>query len=112
VIVNLVSNALKYSPAGARVRVDAEARHGWVIISVADQGPGMAPEDMAHLFERYYRGRAARAQAGLGLGLHSTRLLVEAHGGRIHVECPPGGGATFRVELPAGLAAAPDSRPR
>jgi signal transduction histidine kinase len=112
VIVNLVSNALKYSPAESRVRLDAEARDGWVIISVADRGLGIAPEDMAHLFERYYRGRAAREQAGLGLGLHSTRLLVEAHGGRIHVENLPGGGATFRVELPAAPPAAPDSRPR
>jgi len=110
VIVNLVSNALKYSPAEARVRVDAEARDGWVILSIADRGPGMAPEDMAHLFERYYRGRAARERDGLGLGLHSTRLLVEAHGGRIHVENAPGGGATFRVELPATPPAAPDSR--
>lgn len=112
VMVNLISNALKYSPAEARVTVDAEVRDGRVIISVADLGPGIAPEDMAHLFERYYRGRAAQAQAGLGLGLHSARLLVEAHGGRIHVENLSGGGAAFRVELPAAPPEAPDARPR
>jgi signal transduction histidine kinase len=59
---------------------------------------------MPRIFERYYRGRAAHGQEGLGLGLHSARLLVEAHGGRIDVESPPGGGATFRVEFPAAPA--------
>jgi signal transduction histidine kinase len=101
VLVNLLSNALKYSPAAARVRVEAEARDGRVVLSVTDRGPGIAPEDLRHLFERYYRGRAARERDGLGIGLHSTRLLVEAHGGRIRVENAPEGGATFRVELPA-----------
>lgn len=101
VLVNLISNALKYSPPESRVQVDAEANDGRVIISVSDQGPGIAPEEMEHLFERYYRGRAARQQAGLGVGLHSARLLVEAHGGRIYVVNSPGGGATFRVELQA-----------
>jgi signal transduction histidine kinase len=100
VLVNLLSNALKYSPVEGRVRVDAEQRGSWVVISVADQGPGIAPEDMPRVFERYYRGRAAEAKEGLGLGLHSARLLVEAHGGRLQVENAPGGGATFRVELP------------
>ena len=112
VIVNLVSNALKYSPPESRVQVDAETRDGWVIISVADRGPGIVGEDMAHLFERYYRGRAAQEQSGVGLGLHSTRLLVEAHGGRIHVENSPEGGATFRVELPVAPRVAAFARPR
>jgi len=101
VLVNLISNALKYSPPGTRVRVDAVRVDGRVVLSVADRGPGIAPEDAAHLFERYYRGRAAAGQAGLGVGLYSARLLVEAHGGRIQVENAPDGGATFRVELPA-----------
>lgn len=101
ILLNLLSNALKYSPPEARVRVDAEALDGRVVITFADCGTGIAPEDMPRIFDRYYRGRAAHGQEGLGLGLHSTRLLVEAHGGRIEVESPPGGGATFRVELPA-----------
>jgi signal transduction histidine kinase len=101
ILVNLLSNALKYSPGEARVRVDAEARGGWIYVTISDRGPGIAPEDMTHLFERYYRGRAARDQAGLGVGLHSTRLLVEAHGGRITVENSPDGGASFTVVLPS-----------
>jgi NtrC-family two-component system sensor histidine kinase KinB len=101
VFVNLISNALKYSPADSRIKVDAEGRNGQVIVSISDHGSGIAPEDAAHLFERYYRGRAAQEQPGLGLGLYSTRLLVEAHGGRITVENAPDGGATFRFGLPA-----------
>jgi signal transduction histidine kinase len=104
VLVNLVSNALKYSPADSRVQIDAEARERWVVISVTDRGPGIAPEDAQHLFERYYRGRAAREREGLGLGLYSTRLLVEAHGGRVYAENGQDGGATFRVDLPAAEA--------
>jgi signal transduction histidine kinase len=111
VIVNLVSNALKYSPAEERVRVDAEEREGRVIISVADRGPGIPPAEVAHLFRRYYRGRAARDRAGLGLGLYSTRLLVDAHGGDLTVEAAPGGGAVFRVSLPAARGAAEGKPP-
>jgi signal transduction histidine kinase len=101
VLVNLVSNALKYSPPEGRVRVSALDRGAWLVLSVADEGPGIAPEDLPFLFERYYRGRAAGEREGLGLGLHSARMLVEAHGGRIRVENVPGAGARFVVELPA-----------
>jgi signal transduction histidine kinase len=83
------------------VRVDALDRGAWLVLSVADEGPGIAPEDLPFLFERYYRGLAAGGQEGLGVGLHSARMLVEAHGGRIRVENVPGAGARFVVELPA-----------
>jgi signal transduction histidine kinase len=101
ILVNLLSNALKYSPPEGRVRVDALDRGAWLVLSVADEGPGIAPEDLPFLFERYYRGRAAGGLEGLGVGLHSARMLVEAHGGRIRVENVPGAGARFVVELPA-----------
>jgi signal transduction histidine kinase len=99
IVVNLLSNALRYSPPTERVKVRAEPAGARVVLSVVDHGPGIAPEDRAHLFERYYRGRAAEGTEGVGLGLHGTRLLVQAHRGRIRVEEAPGGGAAFRVEL-------------
>jgi signal transduction histidine kinase len=104
ILVNLLSNALKHSPPGRRVRVGAELRAGWLVVSVADEGPGIAPEDLPHLFERYYRGRGEPPGDGLGLGLHSSRMLAEAHGGHVRVETTPGGGATFLVALPAAPA--------
>jgi signal transduction histidine kinase len=75
---------------------------------VSDRGVGIAPEDQRQIFERYYRTRGARQPEGLGLGLYITRLLVEAHGGRIEVESQLGQGSTFRVFLPAALQ---DNRP-
>jgi signal transduction histidine kinase len=99
IVVNLLSNALRYSPEPVQVEVrPAGAR---VVLAVVDHGPGIAAEDRRHLFERYYRGSASKGTPGVGLGLHSTLLLVRAHGGRIRVEESRGGGATFLVELPA-----------
>ena len=103
VLLNLLSNALKYSPEG-RVRLEVASRGGWVAISVVDGGPGIRPEDLPHLFQRFYRGRGAPSRDGLGLGLYGARLLVEAHGGRIEVESAPGAETRFRVELPAAQA--------
>lgn len=107
IVVNLLSNALRYSPQSERVRVTAEPVGARVVLSVVDHGPGIAPEERGHLFERYYRGRASTGTEGVGLGLHGTRLLVQAHRGRIRVEDAPGGGAAFRVELPRAVAARP-----
>jgi len=97
----LVENALKYTPAGGRValalRLDgAEAR-----LSVADTGPGIDPADLPHIFERFYRAETARATSGSGLGLAIARWLAEQHGGRIDVASAPGQGSTFTVVLPA-----------
>jgi len=100
IVVNLLSNALRYAPAPSRVQVRAAGAGGRALLSVIDHGPGISPGDREHIFERFYRGGAAAGTEGLGLGLHGTRLLVEAHGGRIGVEGTPGGGASFRVELP------------
>jgi signal transduction histidine kinase len=107
VVVNLLSNALKYAPAPAPVVVSAAAQGREVVLSVADGGPGISSEDLPHLFEKYFRASATRSAEGLGLGLYSTRLLVEAHGGRIWVESAVGRGTTFHV----ALSAAPATRP-
>jgi signal transduction histidine kinase len=107
IVVNLLSNALKYAPPPAPVVVSAAAQGQEVVVSVADGGPGISPEDLPHLFEKYFRARATRSAEGLGLGLYSTRLLVEAHGGRIWVDSAVGRGTTFHVALSAAPAARP-----
>ncbi len=104
IVVNLLSNALRYSPPAERVEIGVERAGHRVTISVLDHGPGIAEQDRAYLFEQYYRGSASAGIEGLGLGLHSTQLLVRAHRGRIRADATPGGGATFRVELPAAEA--------
>ncbi|MBI2952921.1 MAG: hypothetical protein HYY30_01300 [Chloroflexi bacterium] len=100
ILLNLLSNALKYSPPETEVLVRARKMDGEVIVSVADRGMGIAPEDQAHIFERFYRTKGARKAEGLGLGLYITRMLVEAHGGRIWVESELGKGSTFYFTLP------------
>lgn len=99
IIGNLVSNALKYSES--TVTVGAESRAREVVISVRDQGAGIAPEDVPRVFERFFRSDKVRRAEGMGLGLHITRGLVEAHGGRIWVESEFGKGSTFFFTMPA-----------
>lgn len=107
VLVNLVSNALHYTPQGGEVRVKAWREGAGVIITVCDTGPGIAPEDLPHLFERFYRADKSRSRAtgGSGLGLAIVRSLVELHGGRVAVDSELGKGTCFTVWLPmsAGL---------
>ncbi len=105
VLVNLISNALKYSPGEVKVRAFQQERN--VLVSVSDEGPGISQADLPHIFEKYYRASGAASQDGLGLGLYISRLLVEAHGGRIWVESAPGKGCTFNVAMPAARPAAP-----
>jgi signal transduction histidine kinase len=102
VVLNLLGNALRHSPAGAEVLVSAAVRGDQVAVAVHDRGGGIAPEDLPHLFERFYRGKASVGD-GLGLGLYIVRLLVEAHGGRIRAESGPGAGSTFTFTLPLAL---------
>jgi two-component system, OmpR family, phosphate regulon sensor histidine kinase PhoR len=101
IVTNLLSNALKYSPGQAKVTLTATAAGTGVEMTVADRGVGIAPEDQAHVFDRFFRARSARRPEGLGLGLYITRLLVEAHHGKVEVESALGQGSTFRVFLPA-----------
>ena len=100
IVINLLSNALKYSPPGSPVRVEAAAAGGEIVLTVADQGEGIAEEDLPHIFERFYRTRNHRRPDSVGLGLFITRMLVQAHGGRIWVESSAGGGSTFFFTLP------------
>jgi PAS domain S-box-containing protein len=100
ILINLLSNALKYSPPGAPVEVSAVSRDGEIVVSVTDAGRGIDPADLPHLFDRYFRTAAGREAGGLGLGLYITRMLVEAHGGRIRVESERGTGSTFSFTLP------------
>ena len=102
VFVNLLDNAVKYCPEGSAVRVRLEADGGSIIVQVTDNGPGIPPEDLPHIFEKMYRveKESTRAVEGSGLGLSIVKRIVELHGGRIAVESTVGEGATFRVRLP------------
>ena len=102
VLDNLLSNALRFTPPGGRVRVRAGVEGGEAVLEVADDGPGIAPEDQGRLFERFFRTEAAIADAvqDPGPGLAIAKMMVEAHGGEIAVQSALGAGATFRVRLP------------
>jgi two-component system OmpR family sensor kinase len=102
VVTNLLENAVKFSGAGGEIAVTARREDGHAVLAVTDAGPGLAPEELPRVFERFYRGRAAGAPdaAGVGLGLAIVRAVVESHGGRITVDSAPGLGATFTVRLP------------
>jgi PAS domain S-box-containing protein len=102
ILTNLLENASKYSAEGTPIRVEIAAADGGATLSVHDHGPGISPEELPRLFDRYFQTQRARAKRqGLGLGLFITKGLVEAHGGTITVESVAGAGSTFRVWLPA-----------
>ncbi len=101
VLSNLLHNACKFTPSGGRVSVGAHLDHDNVTVWVTDTGPGISPEDLARIFERFYKVDRARGQSGTGLGLAIARHIVEGHGGRIWAESSLGHGATFRFALPA-----------
>jgi signal transduction histidine kinase len=106
IVTNLVENAAKYSPDGAPIRIEIRREGEGSTLAVRDRGYGIAPEELPRLFERFARGQRARAQrSGLGLGLHITKGLVEAHGGQITVDSKVDRGSTFSVWLPSALLA-------
>jgi signal transduction histidine kinase len=109
VLRNILDNALKYSPAGGLVVVRGEVRLADVVVSVADQGVGISPEDLIPLFEKYFRVKSATGYhvAGTGLGLPVARAIVEAHGGRIWAESKLGQGTTLYFSLPRPGPGAP-----
>ncbi|GAB4100603.1 HAMP domain-containing sensor histidine kinase [Sinomonas halotolerans] len=106
VVGNLVSNALRYTPAGSPLEVAVGTRHHAshqaAVIELRDHGPGIAAEDTAKIFERFYRADTSRTRetGGTGLGLAIVAAIVGSHGGTVRHEATPGGGATFVVELP------------
>ncbi len=109
VIENLIDNAVKYAPAGTRVTVSVHGTPTGATVSVADTGPGIAPEEVPGLFQKFSRLAAARRSGvhGTGLGLYICRSIVEAHGGRISVDTAPGKGSVFKVVLPRVADVAP-----
>lgn len=101
ILTNLLTNALKYSAPGSEVTVTLARREGELVTAIADRGQGIPPADVPLLFHKYYRsGASGQQRDGLGLGLHITKLLVEAHGGTIWVESEVGRGSTFSFSLP------------
>lgn len=103
VLLNLLSNALRHTPPGGRIVISVRPEPAGLLVSVADTGRGIPPEDLPHVFERFYRADKSRARSsgGSGLGLAIARQIVEAHGGRIWVESWVGVGSTFSVALPS-----------
>ena len=103
VVTNLVGNAVRHTPRGTPVRIGVGTVNGHGVIEVADQGPGLTPEQAHRVFERFYRVDASRSRqegGGAGLGLAIVSALVAAHSGDVQVESTPGSGALFRVRLP------------
>jgi chemotaxis family two-component system sensor kinase Cph1 len=100
VLSNLVGNAIKFTPAGGRIDLRCEEMNGEVQVTVADTGPGIAPEQLSNVFDRYWQARPDDLQ-GSGLGLFIAKGIVEAHGGRIWAQARPGSGATFVFTLPS-----------
>jgi signal transduction histidine kinase len=99
-LANLLENAVKYSPVQSLVILQVRDLETEVEFLVKDQGPGIAPQDQAHLFELLYRGNSSSQHSGLGLGLAIVKRIIDAHGGRIWVESSTGQGTTFHVIMP------------
>ncbi|MCX7669523.1 MAG: cell wall metabolism sensor histidine kinase WalK, partial [Anaerolineae bacterium] len=107
-LLNLVDNALKYTPAGGEVTLTLRRRDGWVQVIVEDTGIGISPEDLPHIFERHYRADRSRSRSGgHGLGLAIAQWIAQAHDGRIEVTSELGKGSRFTVWLPEASATAP-----
>jgi PAS domain S-box-containing protein len=101
VLSNLIENAAKYSPEGAPITVTVSAENNDVVFAIEDEGGGMTPEELSHLFERFYRSpRVKHRTPGTGLGLAICREIIHAHGGKIWAESDEGKGSTFRFTLP------------
>jgi signal transduction histidine kinase len=110
-VLNLLTNAVKYTPSGGRVTLWVEQEDGAVKLGVSDTGIGIAAGDLPHIFDRFWRADSARTRTserpGVGLGLAICKWIAEAHGGTIEVQSRSGRGTTFTVTLPATSVAHP-----
>ena len=98
VLVNLLANAVRHGGAGGTVNVDARLDGGTLVVRVTDSGPGIPPEDLPRIFDRFYKRAGS---SGSGLGLTIARTLVRAHGGEIAAASPTGAGTTITISVPA-----------
>jgi len=104
VAANLIDNAVKYTPAGGRVDVEARREGDAAVLEVRDTGPGIPANELPRIFDRLFRGDTSRTERGLGLGLSLVKAIVEAHGGTVTVNSELGRGSTFSVSLPLDRA--------
>lgn len=109
VLENLIGNAIKYSPSGSTVWLEAQVEDPAVRFAVKDQGPGISPDDLSHLFESFYRGQGVADIPGFGLGLATVKRIIDAHGGRIWVDTTPGHGSAFYFTFPLETKNSPAS---
>lgn len=100
VVANLLDNAVKYTPAGGRIRIEARREGPDAVLSVSDTGIGIPADELPRIWDRLYRGDKSRSERGLGLGLSLVKAIVEAHGGRVAVTSTPGTGSCFELRLP------------
>jgi signal transduction histidine kinase len=101
VVANLLDNAIKYTPSGGWVEVEAALAGAEAVLTVRDTGVGIPTDELPRIWERLYRGDASRSERGLGLGLSLVKAIVEAHGGRVDATSVPGQGSAFIVKLPS-----------
>jgi signal transduction histidine kinase len=101
--LNLVDNAIKYTPEDGRVTLSSQRQNGWITVKVQDTGIGIPKEEQSKIFDRFYRADMGRSRefGGSGLGLSIAKWIAELHRGRIEVESEPGKGSTFTVYFPA-----------
>ncbi len=104
ILYNLFQNATKFSPLGGAIMVDVRRERQYAVLTIADPGIGIPAEDLAHVFERFYRARNVTSDeiSGLGIGLYMVKELVTLHNGTVGVQSTPGQGSIFTVTLPIG----------
>jgi two-component system sensor histidine kinase BaeS len=109
VVTNLLANAAKFTPPGGRVSLRVGLEGNDAIIEVTDTGPGVPPEELPLVWDRFYRGSAGRTATGSGIGLAVVKELALAHGGSVSLQSPAGGGARFAVHIPSAEGPRTDS---
>lgn len=110
-LANLLDNAIKYTPKGGRVDIEAHQEKGEFCVLFTDTGPGIEHEDLTKIWDRLFRSENARSQKGLGLGLSFVKAICEAHGGHVSVSSTPGKGSIFKVTLSPDFDTLPSHRP-